>query len=287
MKFPGLILLLSLLSIPAACGGVRVAAIEDLEGPVRGGAPPTYLDMVNSVCRIVREDVETRAWMTSAEKVLRRVGEKERTTIPAETIVSGFQGATIRGDGKRYLLLCWKAEGDFGGVPGGGAFVVAVFPEGSARPTDVADVKGDRFCTLETDAVPALGPDDAFAVTNTHGNSNQSYLTSELFHIRGGRLHRIASVSTLSVDGMCEKSFRERFAWGSEEDPGAPYPRVIATVTLERGPSENEGDGCPKSERPPHRESYSETTRWDKAKGRYGPPDRGLEKLDRFNQKNC
>jgi hypothetical protein len=221
---------------------------------------------------------------TASKKVLRREGEKERTVVPAGTPFSSFQTLWVRGDNQRYLLLFWSAEGEFSDVPGGGASILAVFPEGSFDPTDVADLKTDMFCSFAEEPILSLGPDDAFRVDNTHGNSNQAYLDSALFHIRGGRICLIDSVLTLSVRGLCIDSFREELAWSAEEDPGRPCAKVIATVALTRGPDEEEEVECDLPEGSTRTKVFKEITRWDSNRKRYGPPDGRLGELDAFNQ---
>jgi hypothetical protein len=273
------------LALPAVCGKPKGMEIQDLETPVRQGSKVTYRDLVASVFKGVRQD-GSGSWVTAEEKVLRRVGEKERTIVPAGTPLSAFRTVPVRGDGTTYLLMVCEAEGSFSETPASGAFVLAAFPEGGAEPTDVADMAADRFTGLAMESAPALGPDDSFAIANSHHNSNQGYLITDLFHIRGGRIRKIVSVFTLSLNGMCEKSFREEVTFQAEEDPGLPYPKVNATVTLEKGPSEVERDSCPRSKRVLRREVYRGTCRWDKAKGRYGPPDKGLAKIERFNDRN-
>jgi len=111
-------------------------------------------------------------------------------------------------DGSYLVLLC-TAETNATEVPGGGAEVLAVFQQGSAEPQDVADVKGDTFCSFGEKPELSIGPDDAFTIVNSHSNSNQGYLDTALFHVHQGRLRRIDSVFTLSVRGLCEKSFEE------------------------------------------------------------------------------
>ena len=105
-------------------------------------------------------------------------------------------------------MLC-SAETDDDAVPGGGAAVLAVFPEGSSEPQDVAEVKSDVLCFLGEQPLLAIGPDDSFTVVNHHFNSNQSYLDTARYHVHGGRLRLVDAVFTLSVQGVCDQSFRE------------------------------------------------------------------------------
>ncbi len=101
-----------------------------------------------------------------------------------------------------------------------------------------------------------------------------------------GRLRAIDSVLTLSVGGLCEKSFQEALSWRTEKDGDSPYPRIIAAVTLTRGPGENESPECLERKIKPRRETFTETYRWDKAKRDFISDGRSFKGLDRFNRDN-
>lgn len=263
----------------AARGQARVEKVHDLNAQVQAGSKITYLKLVDAVFKGVKA-TESGDLVTAGEKVLRQIGTKDRTVLPAGARLTDIRVMHLRGDGKRYVLLAIKAEADAGW---GEAFVLADFPEGSADPQDMADVQGDMFSSLY-EAGDLLGPDDGFYIGNTHSNTGQSYDITDLFHIHGGRLRRIDSIMTLTNRGPCE-DFEESLAWKKEADSESPYPKLVATVTLIKKPSENPwGDDCPK--RKPTTEVYSETYRWDKAADRYASVDKGLEPLDKFNEKH-
>lgn len=131
----------------------------------------------------------------------------------------------------------------------------------------------------------SLGPGDAFTVTNSHHNSSQGYLNTTLFHIHGGRLQRVAEVSTLRLNGPCEKSFDETLSWRTEKDSAA-WPKVIAAVTLTRGIGKDDGGDCPRSRQGSRKEVFSQTYRWNKAKDCYVREGKGFNALDRFNSRH-
>lgn len=267
----------------AARGEVHPETIKELSAPVQAGSKITYMKLVNAVFRGASGDAQGDGLLTASEKVLRRIGEKERTVLPEGTRLTGFEILRVRGDGKRYLVLAITVETDETDVIGGGAFVLADFPEGSAEPQDVAEVKGDRFCGLARDGI-VLGPDDGFFVENYHSNSNQGYLITDLFHIHEGRLRRVDSLFTLSLNGMCRDSFEEVQSWKTEDDPPSPYPKVVVTVTLQMGPRVQERSDCPKTKKPAKPQVFTDTCRWDKAKGRYVSGEGNIDKLDDFNK---
>jgi hypothetical protein len=142
------------------------------------------------------------------------------------------------------------------------------------------------LCFFEENPLLSLGSDDAFLVVNHHFNSNQSYVDTSLFRVQDGRLRAIDSVLTLSVSGLCEKSFQETLAWRTEKDGDSLYPRIVATVTLTHGPGENESPECLERKIKPRRETFTETYRWDKAKRGFISDGRGFKGLDRFNRDN-
>jgi hypothetical protein len=275
---------LLLLGLGAAPGQAWAGSIPDLNAAVEPGSAITYAKLVASVFKGARPDSLTGEMVTASDKVLRRPGSKERTTVPAESGLESFEAIWVRGDGRRYLVMFWTAKTEATEVPGHDACILAVFPQGSAEPQDVAEVKTDMFCTLGQDPLPSLGPDDAFSVLNHHSNSNQSYLDTTLFHIHQGRLRVAASVFTLSVRGLCQDSFQEALTWRGEPRDGSPYPRLLATVTLTSGPQGDERSGCPQGQRANRQKVFTGVFAWDKAKERYLAQGKGLEALDRFNQ---
>jgi hypothetical protein len=230
-----------------ARGQTRAEAVHDLNAPVQVGSKITNRKLVDPVFKGVKA-TESGDLITVNERVLRQFGSKDRTILP------------------------------------GGARL-ADFPEGSAEPRDMADVQGDRSCWLAETGI-LLGPDDGFFTENTHSNTGQSYEITDLFQIHGRRLRRIDSTLTLTNRGACEDT-EESLIWKTEADSESPYPRLVATITLTRKPSENHwGENCPKP-KPPAGKVYSETYRWDKAADRFASVDKGFEPLERFKEQNA
>jgi len=266
-------------------GMARAELVQDLDTPIAVGSALSYRQLVDRVFPGSGKAGGQGEVSTVAEKVLRRLGTRQRTVLSEGTRLTGFEVQRVRGDGRRYLVLRWDAEPPDGDM---GASVVAVFPEGSAEPQDVADVQDDRFSSFGSRALLPLGPDDGFTVLNAHHNSNQGYLETLLFHIHEGRLRQIATVFTLRVRGACEHSFDEALAWRTVPEAGTVYPKVVATVTLTRGPDKEESEGCPTRTRKRTQETFSGSWRWDKAKQRYvaDGSTQSLERLQKFNQKS-
>lgn len=279
-----LIIVLLLTATATRPGTARSEEIKNLDAPVTQGSKITYKMLVNSVFKGVRKDVKTGDLATAEDKTLRRIGDKERTEVPAGTSLNTFKAIRVRGDGRTYIVMFWNADQSDNGW---GTSVLAVFPDGSSEPQDVADVRGDRECYLQEPPL-SVGADDAFAILNTHLNAGEEYLFTKMLHIHGGRFRNIANVFTLSGAGngaYCYEAFTEELKWSTEPDAGSPYSKIIAKVTLNTGPNKDDDySECPKKIRDRTR-VFTETFRWDKTKGRFISVDNGLKELARFNKK--
>ncbi len=280
------LVLLFAASILAVHGGPRADTTTKPDAVAETKPDLDFEKLLGSVFKGIREDPETNDLVTVAEKVLRRPGTKERTVLPAGTRLNSIEVIRVRGDERRYIVLFCSAQTEETEVPGGGAAILVVFPEGSAEAQDVAEVKSDLFCSIDTNPVLPIGPDDAFTVTNSHHNSSQGYLDTTLYHVHGGRLQRVAEVFTFRFNGPCKESFDETPAWTTEKDPDSPYPKVVATVTLTMGIGEDEGGDCPKSKKGFRKQVFSQTCRWNKAKNFYVSEGKGFDALNRFNEKH-
>src|SRR5262245_52502638 len=135
--------------------------VRDLDAPIAAGAALSYRQLVDRVFPGSGKAGDQGEVTTVAEKVLRRLGTRQRTVVSEGTRLTGFEVLRVRGDGRRYLVLRWDAEPPDGQI---GASVVAVFPEGSAEPQDVADVKDDRFSSFGSGALLPLGRGDGLQV---------------------------------------------------------------------------------------------------------------------------
>ncbi|WP_243310117.1 hypothetical protein [Fundidesulfovibrio agrisoli] len=249
------------------------------------GAEPAGADaltLARSVFKDAREDAPGVLTL-ALEKILRRPGVKDRTALQSGTRLTAFETADVLSDGRPYVLLFVEAEDAGTDVPGEGATVLALFRAGEIEPLDVVELKTDRFTSLSRPFM-AFGGGQAFVVSNSHFNSNQGYQDAALFHIHKERIRRIASVFTLSLRGMCQRSFAENLKWSFPPDPGSPYPRVLAEVTLAKGPEPDDAAGCPKPNRAVPPAKFSDEYRWDKARDRFVLLRGGLGALEAFNR---
>ncbi|OQX17127.1 MAG: hypothetical protein BWK76_10570 [Desulfobulbaceae bacterium A2] len=250
------------------------------------GAGGTAFDAARQIFRSATLDQDNRL-VLEQDKVLRMPGtSKNRAELPAGTTLSGIWFSfTVRSQGKNYTVVLWNGERpestDQGGW-GEGVAVLAVFPEGSIEPTDVAEVKQDHS-TSPGERLVRLGDEDAFEILNGHTNAGQGYRLTDLFHLHNGRLRRIASgIFTLTANAGCSQgSFDETLRWFTDGD-GANPPRIVATVELVHAPRDFVDD-CQPALRT-WSETFQATYRWDTAKGRYLEAGGTLDRLLQWNE---
>jgi hypothetical protein len=279
------LLVVSFLSIaPISDAQLVTGFASGLDAPVSAGSAVTVRTLLAKVFKGVGDDAESGGIVTASEVVLRQLGVKDRTVLSGGARIADVETLRVRGDGKRYVVLLVGVESDETYVPGGGAAVLAVFPEGSSEPQDVAEVKEDVFCSFGEPATLALGPDDGFLVTNSHSNSSQGYLITALYQVRGGRIRRIDSIFTLRSRGSCASSFEQELAWTTVAEKGSPYPKIVATVTM-APPTEDDVE-CQEGEKPVKREVFTGSWRFDREKNRYVPAGGNLDRLQKLNMEN-
>lgn len=220
------------------------------------------------------------------EKVLRLPGTSaERAPLPAGTRLQAPSGALhLRSEGRRYTVLLWEGErpeGANGGGFGEGVAVLAVVPEGQVEPTDVAEVKRDRFTGLGPRV--DLGAEDGFLLFNTHHNAGQGYQLADLFHLRGGRLRRVVDgLFTLSASTGCRGSFEQTLAVRTEPDGAGPRAIVLEVERVLEPPDQVRD--CPRA-RAPRRERFADRWRWDAGRGMYRREGGTLDRLVRWNER--
>lgn len=219
------------------------------------------------------------------EKVLRIPGTtRERSVLPEGAKLQPPSVIRIMGQGRKYIVLLWEGTRPAGfsdRVFSESVSVLGIFPEGSAEPTDVAEVKTDQLTFFGEGPLLRIGEDDGFTIVNHHANAGQPYYTTTLYHIRDGRLRQIAEVSTLGQMEGCEKAFCEEVRWRIDTAGQKNYPRIIATIELIRAPKEYQ-DGCEiKSEE--KREIFEDIYNWDSAKARYVRSGGSIDRLNKWN----
>lgn len=217
------------------------------------------------------------------DTLLRMPGtSKARASLPAGTRLSRITSNRVRAQGKTYEVELWSGTrpdaADDGGF-GESVAVLAVFPQGKPEPTDVAEVQTDRETYLRGKLVP-LGNDDAFEIVNAHLNAGEDYNDVSLFHLREGRLRRIAQIGIgAQRGGDCRESFQQRIHW-IVEAVGSGMPDVVADLETIRAPAEIVKEDCPGRKVRQRSEHVRTSYRWDAAKDRYVAAARRLPPSD-------
>lgn len=226
------------------------------------------------------------SWTLTREKVLRLPGtSRERARLPAGTTMRPVRTLQVKEAGRAHEVQLWEGtrpSGDSDGGFGDEVAVLATFAAGQSAPIDVAEVKTDRFTGFpDTPVFKLTVADDAFVVHNTHANAGQPYTEASLFHLRNGRLRRIAVVDLLGEMSGCAQAFDEVLEWRTEPDM-APLPIIVARVTLVHAPRGSTG-GCDGRIPAERREVFEDRFRWDSAKGQYVRQGGTLDRLARWN----
>ncbi|MDD2767577.1 MAG: hypothetical protein PHT19_02505 [Methylococcus sp.] len=271
-------LMLSALLVTAAAAG------EPQGWDLPMGKNATAYDAARRIFQGADKDKEGR-FTLKRDKLLRMPGTaKTRADLPEGTRLEQPSTVTIRSQGKRFTVLLWngtRPEDSGGGGFAEGIAVLAVFPEGSAEPTDVAELKTDRETFFGQPQLLNLGDEDAFTLINSHLNAGQEYLGTSLFHLREGRLRRIADILTLSATLGCDNAFREDLRWRTEPDGGRP-PRIIASVDLVHNPKQEDEDCGRKLS--PRTEQFQDSYRWDASKSQYLHEKGDSARLHKWNE---
>ena len=225
-------------------------------------------------------------WTLARDKQLRLPGtSRERARLPAGTTLRLAATLQVKEGGRLHDVQLWQGQrpgSESDGGFGDEVAVLAVFAAGQAAPIDVAEVKTDRFTGFPSAPLIKLtAADDAFVLHNTHHNAGQPYTSASLFHLRQGRLRRIAVVDLLGELSGCARAFDESLEWLTEPDM-APLPIVVARVTLVHAPRASTG-GCEGHRPVERREVFEDRWRWDSAKGQYRHQGGTLDRLDRWN----
>ena len=200
-------------------------------------------------------------FVVSDDKLLRKPDSTtDRTTIPANTRLKAPQEQKIRSEGKLYHLLYWgdSENSDFS--------ILAIFPDGSPDPIDVADVKGDRETYFGSPL--SVGNEDIFAITNAHLSAGEDYHAESMFRLRRGRLSLVARVFTGSR-GLCPR-YAEVLQWKVKPSAGSAMATLIAAVDLVTNPKDGLPSDC--KEQSKTKEShhlFEESYQWDATKDHY------------------
>ena len=212
---------------------------------------------VKAVFKGAQLDSKSGDVVIAAEQSIANLDGDGETTLPAKTHFTEFAAKLIRSEQQQYLVTLWNAENVDTEVPGGAA-ILAIFPAGSDKALEVVSVKKDRFTFFAPKTLPILGKNEAFIIYNSHSNSSQGYLISDLFQLYHGRLQLIDSIFTLAAQGLCDSFSEDQMRWKKLKHCISGYHSFKLEVIL-TGRTENSDDDSCVDKQPVKRRIFSKT----------------------------
>ena len=240
---------------------------------------------VKGVFKGARIDSKSGEVVITSEQSIPNLDDDGETSLPAETHFTEFYAKRIRSGQQQYLVALWNAETAGTDAIGGGAAILAIFHGGSDKPLEVVSVKKDRFTFFAPETLSVLGKNDAFIIYNSHSNSSQGYLISDLFHIYNGKLQQIDSIFTLTARGLCGSFSEDPVTWKKLKQNISNYHSFKLNVIL-TGKSENKDDESCVNKKPVKKQIFSKVYHWNQAKQRYDIKSKNFQVLDKFNEQN-
>ena len=161
-----------------------------------------------------------------------------------------------------------------------------LFDETGAKPRllDAADVGLDKDNGFADQSVLPLGPNDAALVT--YGDHSDADITLSGYMIVSTIGDRLAMVDWFRIysESLCSWQGTEDPHFTTAPDPGRPYRQIVATVKTTF--THTAAEGCTDESLPAAgTHVYRGTWRWSAANRRFEPAAKGLDGLDKLNDK--
>jgi hypothetical protein len=152
----------------------------------------------------------------------------------------------------------------------------------------VVDIGMDRFTSLGRPPLLRIGPrDQAVATTSSHHNSQQSYRSTALIAVQGGRFKLIDTFSTFG-DRLCkgrdERINSQSLSFAAEPSKGGRYHAIRATVTEGETVRAGACGGKEGGQRTSSRR-WSASYRWSEAEQAFVRSSDALKNLEARNEK--
>ena len=275
-----LCLLIFALGAPAGA-----AAQVEVGARVPSSADLTYADLLKQVVPdLALADGEATGTQVQP---LRHIAEGFGGDPPANVAIRTVHTLALEAEGRRRLLILAHLGASEDRVEE--TVVLALFDqEPSPKLLDAVDVGMDRFTSLGQPPLLRIGPkDQAIVTTSSHHNSHQSYRTTALLAVQGGRFKLIDTFSTLG-DRVCkgrdEVRNSQTLSFAAEPSKGGRYHAIRATViegeTVKAGAcGGREGNGRTSSRR------WSASYRWSEAEQAFVRSSDALKNLEARNEK--
>jgi hypothetical protein len=277
-------ILYALFLLIIVAGGSAGAEVE-ISGRVPGSADLTYADLLKQVV----PDLALANGEAAGTQVrpLRHIVEGFGGDPPASIAIRTVDSLVLEAEGRRRLLVLAHLGASEDRVEE--TVVLALFDQGpSPKLLDAVDVGMDRFTSLGQPPLLRIGPkDEAVVTTSSHHNSSQSYRTTALLAVQGGRFKLIDTFSTLG-DRVCkgrdELINSQTLSFAAEPSKGERYDAIRATViegeTVKAGAcGGKEGRARASSRR------WSASYRWSEAGQAFVRSSDALKNLEARNEK--
>jgi hypothetical protein len=273
-----------LLLLVGSAGAVppRLLTAENLEQPVAPGSPTTYFELLKLVFPDLKKPggggYEAVAGETAPVRHID--GEYEEQPLSGKLKFLVLSSLPIKAQNRPLLLVHVDVTGENQTESGPHVeeySLLALFQTGkSPKLLGLIDILADRFNGFWTDKplINLTPGTQACMIDHHHANSNQSYLIIRLLFVRNQRLEEILSVSPFSVRSRCE-TFTSRATFRIVPDRPRQYPRVVATVMLQR---KKDPPDCERR-RPGFTRTYRGVWQWNPVKQEYRQVSGNLEKL--------
>jgi hypothetical protein len=234
------LLLLLLLTCPAAASAQTVINLDGFEASVPGNSRITYLDLVRKVFPDAREKEDGGGLQAGKSVAISHLfGDYKERLIEGVMSIDGASALRIKnGGGHQLLLLIEVSSRDDALFQWGGMSVLALFSTaGEAKLLDAVDVRADRFTFFaEQQPLLRIHPErDAVLVVNHHFNSGDGYLAYSLIAFVDNRLKDVFEEMPLLVgDNHCGTNFTETPRFKVLNNPAGGYSRLRLTITLRK-----------------------------------------------------
>ena len=273
----------------ATVAGSARAEVE-IGARVPGTADLTYLDLLKQVVPdLALADGEA----TGTEvRPLRHIAQGFGGEPPKNVAIRTVDSLALEAEGRKHLLILANLGASEDRVEE--TVILALFDQGpSPRLLDVVDIGMDRFTSLGRPPLLRIGPrDQAVVTTSSHHNSQQSYRSTVLLAVQGGRFKLIDTFSTFG-DRLCrgrdELINSQSLSFAAKPSKGGRYHAIRATVveeeTVKAGAcGGTEGGGRTSSRRTSSRR-LSASYRWSEAEQAFVRSSDALKNLEARNEK--
>jgi hypothetical protein len=244
----------------------------------------TYADLVRQVAPDLKPNADDHRVEGHFRMPPRHLAGDVFQGEPSEPLVLGFiEDKRLRVGGKKRIALLADLGGKEGRIEG--LALLMLFDDEGRTPKllDAADVGIDKDTGFADQAVLSLGPGDSALVTwSEHGAAGLTMGGYMIVSPVGDRLAMVVRLP-LTSESLCSWRAIETARFATAPDPGGPFHRIEATVTVKVARTVQ--DGC-NDERHPAAAThvFHAAWRWNPASHRFEPGASTLGGLEALNK---